>query len=112
MGEATKTYPFPRLLPALRLLKKIGENTLSEYFLTFAIQYGALDQPLIYFDNLIAIILNRPLRIQLLNKSLNKSRSLTIVNTSLHSPAEFSNFSIRGNNFLQLRFLSPRTASW
>lgn len=108
MGEATKTYPFPRLLPALRLLKKIGENTLSEYFLTFAIQYGALDQPLIYFDNLIAIILNRPLRIQLLNKS----RSLTIVNTSLHSPAEFSNFSIRGNNFLQLRFLSPRTASW
>lgn len=108
MGEATKTYPFPRLLPALRLLKKIGENTPSEYFLTFAIQYGALDQPLIYFDNLIAIILNRPLRIQLLNKS----RSLTIVNTSLHSPAEFSNFSIRGNNFLQLRFLSPRTASW
>lgn len=108
MGEATKTYPFPRLLPALRLLKKIGENTPSEYFLTFAIQYGALDQPLIYFDNLIAIILNRPLRIQLLNKS----RSLTIVNTSLHSPAEFSNFSIRGNNFLQLRFRSPRTASW
>ena len=108
MGEATKTYPFPRLLPALRLLKKIGENTPSEYFLTFAIQYGALDQPLIYFDNLIAIILNRPLRIQLLNKS----RSLTIVNTSLHSPEEFSNFSIRGNNFLQLRFLSPRTASW
>lgn len=107
MGEATKTYPFPRLLPALRLLKKIGENTPSEYFLTFAIQYGALDQPLIYFDNLIAIILNRPLRIQLLNKS----RSLTIVNTSLHSPAEFSNFSIRGNNFLQLRFRSPRKAS-
>ena len=108
MGEATKTYPFPRLLPALRLLKKIGENTPSEYFLTFAIQYGALDQPLIYFDNSIAIILNRPLRIQLLNKS----RSLTIVNTSLHSPAEFSNFSIRGNNFLQLRFRSLRTASW
>lgn len=107
MGEATKTYPFPRLLPALRLLKKIGENTPSEYFLTFAIQYGALDQPLIYFDNLIAIILNRPLRIQLLNKS----RSLTIVNTSLHSPAEFSNFSIHGNNFLQLRFRSPRKAS-